>query len=45
LQFQNSLVLDLLRECERCFVFDNRDVITWWIEIQLQEVVERLPFQ
>lgn len=39
LQLQNPFVLDLLGEFKRCFVFDYREVISWRIEIQLQEVV------
>ena len=38
LQFKNPFVLDLFGEFKRCFVFDYREIIRWWIEIQLQEV-------
>ncbi len=31
--------VDFLREFESRFVFDDREIIPWWIEILLQEVV------
>lgn len=39
LQFQNPFVLDLLGELKRCFVFEDCEIIRWWIEIQLQVII------